>query len=46
MGALAGLMLWFYLTALAILIGAELNAEIAKRRSVAEGAQCTIPAIT
>lgn len=30
MGALLGLMLWFYLTALAILIGAELNAEIVK----------------
>lgn len=31
MGALIGLMLWFYLIALAILIGAELNAELAKR---------------
>jgi membrane protein len=30
MGALMGLMLWFYLTALAILIGAELNGEIMK----------------
>jgi len=32
MGALIGLMFWIYLTALAILIGAELNAELAKRR--------------
>lgn len=32
MGAVIGLMFWFYLTALAILIGAEMNAEIAKRR--------------
>ena len=32
MGALFGLMFWFYLTSLAILIGGELNAEIAKRR--------------
>jgi len=32
MGAIIGLMFWIYLTALAILIGAELNAELAKRR--------------
>jgi membrane protein len=32
MGAGIGLMLWTYLMALAILIGAELNAELAKRR--------------
>ncbi|HSY03009.1 MAG TPA: YihY/virulence factor BrkB family protein [Acidobacteriaceae bacterium] len=32
MGAVIGLMLWVYLIALAILIGAELNAELAKRR--------------
>lgn len=32
MGALIGLMLWFYLTSLAILLGAELNAEWAKAR--------------
>lgn len=32
MGALIGLMIWVYLTALAILIGAEVNAELAKRR--------------
>jgi membrane protein len=32
MGAVIGLMLWTYLTALAILIGAEANAELAKRR--------------
>ncbi|MGC2617422.1 MAG: YihY/virulence factor BrkB family protein [Acidobacteriaceae bacterium] len=32
MGAVIGLMFWIYLTALAILIGAELNAELAKRR--------------
>ena len=43
MGALAGLMLWFYLTALAILIGAELNAELAKRRQ-AQQIACEVPA--
>jgi len=32
MGAVIGLMFWIYLTALAILIGAEVNAELAKRR--------------
>lgn len=32
MGAVIGLMFWMYLTALAILIGAEVNAELAKRR--------------
>jgi membrane protein len=32
MGAIIGLMFWIYLVALAILIGAEMNAEIAKRR--------------
>jgi membrane protein len=32
MGAVIGLMLWIYLTSLAILIGAELNAERAKRQ--------------
>ena len=32
MGAIIGLMFWIYLTALAILIGAEFNAELAKRR--------------
>lgn len=32
MGAVIGLMFWIYLMALAILTGAELNAEIAKRR--------------
>jgi len=32
MGAVTGLMFWIYLTALAILIGAEANAELAKRR--------------
>ena len=31
MGAVFGLMLWVYLTALVILIGGEMNAEIAKR---------------
>ncbi|HEX5235417.1 MAG TPA: YihY/virulence factor BrkB family protein [Silvibacterium sp.] len=34
MGALIGLMLWIYLTALAILLGAELNAERAKAKAV------------
>ncbi|MGB6160468.1 MAG: YihY/virulence factor BrkB family protein [Acidobacteriaceae bacterium] len=32
MGAVIGLMFWIYLTALAILIGGEVNAELAKRR--------------
>jgi membrane protein len=32
MGAVIGLMVWIYITALAILIGAEFNAELAKRR--------------
>lgn len=32
MGALIALMLWFYLSALAILIGAELNAELLKAK--------------
>lgn len=41
MGALIGLMLWFYLTALAVLIGAELNAELAKQR--AGGILCELP---
>ena len=46
MGALVGLMLWFYLTALAMLIGAELNAELAKRRANQVNAECRIPAAT
>lgn len=46
MGALAGLMLWFYLTALAILIGAELNAELAKRKALRDEAQCSVPVAT
>lgn len=33
MGALIGLMLWFYITALALLMGAELNAERTKYRA-------------
>ena len=33
MGALIGLMLWFYLTALAILLGAELNGEMLKNKA-------------
>lgn len=33
MGALIGLMLWFYFTALAILLGAELNGEHAKYKA-------------
>lgn len=32
MGAVFGLMLWIYLTSLAIIVGGEMNAEIAKRR--------------
>jgi membrane protein len=41
MGAIIGLMLWFYITALAMLIGAELNAELTKLR--AEAAFCDLP---
>ena len=41
MGALIGLMLWFYLTALAILIGAELNAERVKYDS--HGSERQVP---
>jgi membrane protein len=37
MGALIGLMLWFYLTALAILLGAELNGEWLKYRAQGAG---------
>jgi len=37
MGALIGLMLWFYLTALAILVGAELNAELTKQQARLHG---------
>jgi membrane protein len=41
MGALVGLMLWFYLTALVVLIGAELNAELMKKRMArAQGVVC------
>ena len=46
MGALAGLMLWFYLTGTAILTGAELNAELAKRRVRRESALYCVPAMT
>lgn len=38
LGAVIGLMLWFYITALAILIGAELNAELAKQRGATRSA--------
>jgi membrane protein len=38
LGAVISLMLWFYVTALAVIIGAELNAERAKRASA-----CTLP---
>jgi len=41
LGAVIGLMLWFYITALAILIGAELNAELAKQRR--GGIMCDLP---
>jgi membrane protein len=41
MGAVIGLMLWLYLTGLAILIGAELNAELAKRLVVLRSLQET-----
>lgn len=42
MGAIIALMFWIYLMALAILIGAELNAELAKRRdSLLRGHQKT-----
>jgi membrane protein len=33
LGAVIGLMLWLYITSLAMLIGAEFNAELGKRRS-------------
>jgi membrane protein len=32
LGAVAGLMLWLYITSLAVIIGAEYNAELGKRR--------------
>jgi len=41
MGAIIGLMLWFYITGVAILIGAELNAELAKQRAAA--VMCQVP---
>jgi membrane protein len=44
MGALVGLMLWFYLTAMAMLVGAELNAEYAKRKASRENPECILPA--
>jgi membrane protein len=34
LGAVIGLMLWLYISSLAVIIGAELNAELAKRRKV------------
>ena len=37
MGALIGLMAWFYLTGLAILLGAELNGELAKYKRRGNG---------
>lgn len=37
MGAMIGLMLWFYVTGLAILLGAELNGERAKYRAREKG---------
>ncbi|MFY9937025.1 MAG: YhjD/YihY/BrkB family envelope integrity protein, partial [Silvibacterium sp.] len=45
MGAVIGLMLWFYLTGLAILTGAELNAELTKQKAQSHGAQavCELP---
>jgi membrane protein len=42
MGAVIGLMLWFYITALAMLIGAELNAEMMKQH--AASIACDLPA--
>ncbi len=33
LGAIIGLMLWLYLTAIAVLVGAELNAELVKQRA-------------
>ncbi len=39
LGAIIGLMLWLYLTSISILVGAELNAELAKQRErAAKGA--------
>ena len=42
LGALIGLMLWFYLTSMSVLIGAELNAELMNRRALeaAEAIRC------
>jgi membrane protein len=45
MGALVGLMLWFYLTGVAILIGAEFNAELAKRIASRKAIEC-VPELT
>jgi membrane protein len=45
MGALVGLMLWFYLTGVAILVGAEFNAELAKRIAQRKAAVC-VPELT
>lgn len=44
-GAVIGLMLWFYITGLAILTGAELNAELTKERARVQGTQmvCDLP---
>jgi membrane protein len=39
LGAIIGLMLWLYLTAIAILVGAELNAELLKQRRLREQKQ-------
>lgn len=44
MGAVIGLMFWIYLTALAILIGAELNAELTKRRDARLGTDSNVAA--
>jgi membrane protein len=46
MGALIALMLWFYFTALAILMGAELNAERAKYRRHGAGTRAQVSEIT
>ena len=49
LGAVVGLMLWFYVTAITLMLGAELNSELAKWRGRAlhekEPAQETTPAL-
>ena len=43
MGAVVVLMLWFYIIAIAMLLGAEVNAQLAKRRGRTEAVVKTAP---